>query len=94
MVYVTFLCVQLVCILLSDCDLILKFYEHWGKRPEAAHVEALTGFDDGCLSVLAGNCRLIARLTLKTLPKLHGTCLEKLAEMCSQLEHLNVCVAV
>ena len=76
---------------LSSC------FEKLGRqcwRLRELHVEALTGFDDGCLSGLAGNCRLIARLTLKTLPKLHGTCLEKLAEMCSLLEHLNVCVAV
>lgn len=51
-----FLFVKLACILLSDCDLILKFYEHWGKRPEAVlkgKVVWITGASSGIGEALA-----------------------------------------
>ena len=54
--YVVFLCIQLVRVLLSDCDLILSLYERWGRRPEAVlrdKVVWITGASSGIGEALA-----------------------------------------
>ena len=55
-VYVLFLCIQLVCIFLSDCDVLLSLYERWGKRPEAVlkgKVVWITGASSGIGEAIA-----------------------------------------
>ena len=54
--YVLFLCLQLVRIFLSDCDLVLSLYERWGKRPEAelrGKVVWVTGASSGIGEAIA-----------------------------------------
>ena len=53
--YVLFLCVQLLRILLGDCDLVLSLYDRWGRRPGAAlgKVVWITGASSGIGEAIA-----------------------------------------
>ena len=85
---VAFLCVQLVRIFLSDCDLILSLYERWGKRLDAAfsgRVVWITGASSGIGEALAYQlAKAGARLILSS--RSEGD-LKRVAEKCRGREY-------
>ena len=81
--YVLFLCIQLLRILLSDCDLILSLYERLGKQPAATlggKVVWITGASSGIGEAIAYELASVgARLILSARNKAE---LERVANKC------------
>lgn len=97
--YVCFLGVQLVQVLLSDCDLILSLYERWGRRPAAelrGKVVWITGASSGIGEELAYQlARVGAKLVLSArgeedLRKVADKCKGRVLQAESDVMHIDI----
>ena len=77
----------------SRCSDVGSSWEGLGERCrtlEELHIEDVSQFNDVCLENVAKTCTSLLRLTLKSLPRMQGVYLPRLAEKSMQLEMMNV----